>query len=77
MDARRYPTLFSRLAIALTLLAALSTAVVTYFLFINFKTEQRENLRQRLKNIVTLASYQQNGDVFARVNSSNRFMLSM
>ncbi len=71
MDARRYPTLFSRLAIALTLLAALSTAVVTYFLFINFKTEQRENLRQRLKNIVTLASYQQNGDVFERVTAQD------
>ncbi len=69
MDTRRYPTLFSRLAIALTLLAALSTAVVTYFLFINFKTEQRENLRQRLKNIVTLASYQQNGDVFEQVTA--------
>lgn len=71
MDTRRYPTLFSRLAIALTLLAALSTAVVTYFLFLNFKTEQRENLRKRLENIVTLASYQQNGDVFERVTAQN------
>jgi len=67
MDTRRYPTLFSRLALALTLLAALSTAVVTYFLYINFKMEQQENLRKRLEDIATLAGFQQNGDVFEQV----------
>lgn len=67
MDTRRYPTLFSRLALALTLLAAVSTAVVTYFLYQNFKMEQRENLRTRLKDIATLAGYQQNGDLFEQV----------
>ena len=69
MDIRRYPTLFSRLALALTLLAALSTAVVTYFLYVNYKTEQRENLRKRLEDIATLAGFQQNGDIFEQVAS--------
>ena len=71
METRRYPTLLARLAFFLIVLAVLSTGIATYILYINFKTEQRNNLRQRLENIATIAGFQQDGDTFEKVQAQN------
>jgi len=71
VETRGYPTLLTRLAFVLIILAVLSTAIVTYILYINFRTEQRNNLRKRLENIATIAGLQQNGDTFEKVQAQN------
>jgi GAF domain-containing protein/HAMP domain-containing protein len=70
MDTNKYPTLRTRLAIVLIILAALFSAGVTSVLYLNFRQELRNNLRHRLENITTLAGLQQNGDVFVQVQAS-------
>lgn len=70
MDTSRYPSLRSRLAIVLIVLAALFSAGVSYVLYINFQRELRESLRHRLENITTIAALQQNGDDLIRVQAS-------
>jgi len=69
METNRYPTLGTRIAIVLIVLAALFGAVVSFILFVNFRTELRNSLRHRLENIATLTGMQQNGDDFAKVQS--------
>ena len=67
MDAKRYPSLRTRLALVLIILAALFSAAVASVLYINFRAELRNSLRHRLENITTLAGLQQNGDVLIEV----------
>jgi GAF domain-containing protein len=71
MDIRRYPSLRIRIAIVLIIMAAISTAALTYLLYINFRVEQRNNLRHRLEVITTLAGLQQDGDLLLQVGASH------
>jgi GAF domain-containing protein/HAMP domain-containing protein len=71
MNTNRYPTLRTRLAIVLILLAAIFTIGVSSIIYVNFKAELRNNLRHRLENITTLASLQQDGDALLRVRAEN------
>lgn len=69
MDPTQYPSLRTRLAIVLILLAALFGAGISSILFINFRNELRSELRHRLENITALAGLQQNGDDFEQIQS--------
>lgn len=70
MNTNRYPSLRTRLAIVLIVLAAFFAAGVSYVLYINFKQELRESLRHRLQNITTIAALQQDGDDLISVQAS-------
>ena len=63
----KYPTLRTRLAVTLILIAALFSLGVAFILYMNFRQEQRESLRHRLENITSLAGMQQDGDTFLKV----------
>ena len=71
METKRYPTLQTRLATALIILAVLFSAVALSVFCFNFRAELRNNLRHRLENITTLAGLQQNGDALLQVQSEN------
>jgi GAF domain-containing protein/HAMP domain-containing protein len=65
------PTLRTRLAVTLIILAATFSAGVFSILYFNFRQELRESLRHRLENITTLAGLQQDGDAFVNVRAQN------
>lgn len=65
----KYPTLRTRLAVTLIIIAALFSLIVAVILYASFRQEQRENLRRRLENIATLAGLQQDGDVLEKVQA--------
>lgn len=69
MESNHFPTLRTRLAVVLILLAALFGAGVASILFLNFRNELRSSLRHRLENITTLAGLQQNGDELVMVKA--------
>jgi GAF domain-containing protein len=69
INPSRYPTLRTRLAITLIVLTALFSLAVSALLYMNFRHELRENLRQRLENIATIAGLQQDGDTLAKVQA--------
>jgi len=69
MDTHQYPTIRSRLAIVLIVLAASFGALLSSVLYLNFRSELRASLRHRLENITTLAGLQQNGDELASVQT--------
>ena len=69
MNSNQYPTIRSRLAIALIVLAAAFGAILSSILYINYSNELRDNLRHRLENITTLAGLQQNGDELENVKA--------
>ncbi|MEW6084294.1 MAG: GAF domain-containing protein [Chloroflexota bacterium] len=69
MNINRYPTLRTRLAVVLILLAALFAAGISIAQYRNFRAELRESLRHRLENIATLASLQQDGDLLNKVQA--------
>ena len=71
MDTKKYPTLQTRLAIILIVLATLFSAGALSVFYINFRTELRNNLRHRLENITTLAGLQQNGDLLVQVQAAH------
>jgi GAF domain-containing protein/HAMP domain-containing protein len=71
MDTNKYPSLRTRLAMVLIVLAAIFTAGVTSVLYLNFSQELRNSLRHRLENITSLAALQQNGDALLNVQSEN------
>jgi GAF domain-containing protein/HAMP domain-containing protein len=71
MNINRFPTLRSRLAFVLIVLAALFAAAVSYVLYVNFRNELREGLRHRLANIASLAGLQQDGDTFIKVQAQS------
>jgi GAF domain-containing protein/HAMP domain-containing protein len=70
MNTQKYPSLRTRLAIVLIVLAALFAAGVSYVLYLNFQRELREGLRHRLENITTIAALQQSGDDLINVKES-------
>lgn len=61
----------TRVALGFILLATLSTALTLTVVFLNFRQQLRASLRQRLLNIVTLASLQQDGDAFSTIQSAD------
>ncbi len=67
----QFPTLRTRLALTLIVLAAIFSAGVSSILYVNFRQELRENLRRRLENIAALAGLQQDGDAFVKVQSQD------
>ncbi|MCC6298550.1 MAG: GAF domain-containing protein [Anaerolineales bacterium] len=69
MNVNRYPTLRTRIATALILLAALFAIGISVAQYINFRAELRGSLRHRLENIAALAGLQQDGDLFALVQA--------
>ncbi len=69
MNINRYPTLRTRLAVVLILLAAAFAAGISIVQYRNFRAELRESLRHRLENIATLASLQQDGDLLNGVQA--------
>jgi GAF domain-containing protein/HAMP domain-containing protein len=71
INPSQYPSLRTRLAVTLIILAALFSAGVSSILYFNFQRELRENLRHRLENITTLAGLQQDGDTFLQVQTQN------
>jgi GAF domain-containing protein len=71
MNTNQYPTLRTRLAIVLILLATIFAAAVSSIIYVDFKNELRNNLRHRLENITTLASLQQDGDALLDVRAEN------
>ena len=71
MNTNQYPTLRTRLAIVLILLATIFAAAVSSIIYVDFKNELRKNLRHRLENITTLASFQQDGDALLKVQAEN------
>jgi GAF domain-containing protein len=64
---KKRPSLRTILAIALTLLGVLVSAITTAILYNNFKLGLREELRHRLVSITTLAALQQDGDLLLKV----------
>jgi len=71
MNTNLYPTLRTRLAIVLILLAAVFTAGVSSIIYFNFKAELRNSLRHRLENITKLAALQQDGNALLKVQAEN------
>ncbi len=71
MDTNKYPTLQTRLAAVLVILAALFAAGVSSIFYINFQQELRNSLRHRLENITTLAGLQQDGDELLQVQAAH------
>jgi GAF domain-containing protein len=71
MDPNQFPTLRTRLAIVLIVVAGLFGAGVSSLLYFNFKNELRNSLRHRLENIAALAGMQQSGDDFQKVQREN------
>jgi GAF domain-containing protein/HAMP domain-containing protein len=60
-----------RIALSFILLAALSSAITLTIIFLNFQQQLRDAFRQRLINIVTIASLQVDGDAFAAIQSAD------
>lgn len=71
INPAQYPTLRTRLAITLIVLATVFSAGVSSVLYMDFRQELRENLRRRLENITALAALQQDGDTFIRIAGQN------
>jgi GAF domain-containing protein/HAMP domain-containing protein len=62
-------SLRSRLVLSFALLAFLAIGISLAASYINYRQQNRADLRQRLLNIVSLAALQQNGDIFAGIKS--------
>src|SRR5215510_3329746 len=69
MDPNQFPTMRTRLAIVLIILAALFGAGVSSILYVSFKNELYSNIQHRLQSITTVAGLQQNGDDFQKVQA--------
>ena len=73
MDPRpsKYISLRTRLAIYFTLLCVLVSALITGILYYNFKLELREELKNRLVSITSIAALQQDGDTILKITSAD------
>ncbi len=73
MDPRpsKYTSLRTRLAIYFTLLCVLVSALIIGILYYNFKLGLREELKNRLSSITTIAALQQDGDTLLNVTSAD------
>jgi GAF domain-containing protein/HAMP domain-containing protein len=67
---QRYISLRQRLALSFSLLAILVIGVTITILYTRFSAGLRQNLRQRVTDIVAVAALQQNGDEFAQIKSA-------
>jgi GAF domain-containing protein/HAMP domain-containing protein len=73
MDPRpsKYISLRTRLAIYFTLLCVLVSALIIGILYHNFKLELREELKNRLVSITSIAGLQQDGDTILKIVSAD------
>lgn len=62
---RKYQKLGTRLALSFSILATLSVIVTGTVLYLNFRNQIREDLRQRLINVISITALQQDGDLHA------------
>ncbi len=69
-DVSRYPSLQSRLTLGFTALGILITAITVAILYANFRQGLREELRQRLTSITSVAALQQDGDMLVKVQAA-------
>lgn len=67
----KYPSLQSRLAIGFAVLGTLITAVTVAILYSSFRQGLREELRQRLTSITSVAALQQDGDNLLMVQKAH------
>jgi GAF domain-containing protein/HAMP domain-containing protein len=61
----------TRVAVSFVALAVIASGLTMTFVFLNFRNQLRESLRQRLENIVSLAALQQDGDAFLNILSAD------
>ncbi|MBI4759893.1 MAG: GAF domain-containing protein [Chloroflexota bacterium] len=67
----RQPSLQTLLTVAFTAAGAFITAAIILFLFNNFRNELRQEIRNRLVSITTIAALQQDGDTLVKVAARN------
>lgn len=63
----QYQRLGTRLAWTFTVLTTIAIVVTSGLLFLNFRNQLRQDVRQRLLNIVSIVALQQDGDLHARL----------
>lgn len=66
---KRIMSLRTRLAVSFSVLAFLIVGIILLANYFNLQQSLRNDLRQRLSNIVTLAALQQDGDAFVKIQS--------
>lgn len=69
--SKRTINLQTRVALGFVALAVLVSGLTVVFVYINFRNQLRDSLRQRLVSIVSLAALQQDGDAFPGIESSD------
>lgn len=62
---KKYQKLGTRLSLSFAILATVSVIIFGAVLYLNFRNQIREDLRQRLLNIISIAALQQDGDLHA------------
>lgn len=62
---RRYLRLQTKLGISFSIVAAITSALLTFALYLTVKTQLRQDIRQRLYDIVNIAALQVDGDAHA------------
>ncbi len=67
---KRDVSLRTRLALSFSILGFLVVGLAFLFNYLNLRQQLRADLRQRLLDIVSVAALQQNGDVFAGIQSA-------
>ncbi|MEW6286447.1 MAG: GAF domain-containing protein [Chloroflexota bacterium] len=67
----RQPSLLTLLTAAFTIAGALISAAIIALLYNNFRSELRQELRNRLISITTVAALQQDGDTLVKVAARN------
>jgi signal transduction histidine kinase len=65
MGTRRYLRLQTKLAISFSLVAIIASALLTFALYLTVKNRLRQDIRQRLYDIVNIAALQVDGDAHA------------
>lgn len=68
---KRTVKLRTRVALGFVALAILASGLTLAFVFLNFRDQLRDSLRQRLVSIVSLAALQQDGDAFQTIQSAD------
>lgn len=62
---RRYLRLQTKLGISFSIVAAITSALLTFALYLTVKTQLHQDIRQRLYDIVNIAALQVDGDAHA------------
>ena len=58
-----------RVTLGFVALAILVSGLILSFVYLNFRNQLRDSLRQRLVSIVSIAALQQDGDAFVTIQS--------